>query len=283
MGKLMLGTEVAKAMKETLTLKTERLKEQGTVPCLAIVRVGERPDDISYERGAKKKMEGIGIECRSIVLEEAISMARFEEVIRGLNTEADVHGILLLRPLPKHLDEKQVKTWMDPEKDMDCMCDSNILKVFAGEKADYAPCTAEAVMEMLNYYQIPLAGQQVAIIGRSMVIGKPLAMLMLHAHATVTMCHSRSEEMDAICRNADILVAAAGKAKMVKAKMVKEGAVVVDVGINMDENGKLCGDVDFEDVETKVSAISPVPKGVGSITTSVLAKHVLLAAEKSIR
>ena len=282
MGKLMLGTEVAKAMKETLTLKTERLKEQGTVPCLAIVRVGERPDDISYERGAKKKMEGIGIECRSIVLEEAISMVRFEEVIRGLNTEADVHGILLLRPLPKHLDEKQVKTWMDPEKDMDCMCDSNILKVFAGEKADYAPCTAEAVMEMLNYYQIPLAGKQVAIIGRSMVIGKPLAMLMLHAHATVTMCHSRSEEMDAICRNADILVAAAGKAKMVKAKMVKEGAVVVDVGINMDENGKLCGDVDFEDVETKVSAISPVPKGVGSITTSVLAKHVLLAAEKSI-
>ena len=283
MGKLMLGTEVAKAMKETLTLKTERLKEQGTVPCLAIVRVGERPDDISYERGAKKKMEGIGIECRSIVLEEAISMARFEEVIRGLNTEADVHGILLLRPLPKHLDEKQVKTWMDPEKDMDCMCDSNILKVFAGEKADYAPCTAEAVMEMLNYYQIPLAGKRVAIIGRSMVIGKPLAMLMLHAHATVTMCHSRSEEMDAICRNADILVAAAGKAKMVKAKMVKEGAVVVDVGINMDENGKLCGDVDFEDVETKVSAISPVPKGVGSITTSVLAKHVLLATEKSSR
>lgn len=283
MEKLMLGTEVAKAMKEALTLKTERLKEQGTVPCLAIVRVGERPDDISYERGAKKKMEGIGIECRSIVLEEAISMARFEEVIRGLNTEADVHGILLLRPLPKHLDEKQVKTWMDPEKDMDCMCDSNILKVFAGEKTDYAPCTAEAVMEMLNYYQIPLAGKQVAIIGRSMVIGKPLAMLMLHAHATVTMCHSRSEEMDAICRNADILVAAAGKAKMVKAKMVKEGAVVVDVGINMDENGKLCGDVDFEDVETKVSAISPVPKGVGSITTSVLAKHVLLAAEKSIR
>lgn len=283
MEKLMLGTEVAKAMKEALTLKTERLKEQGIVPCLAIVRVGERPDDISYERGAKKKMEGIGIECRSIVLEEAISMVRFEEVIRGLNTEADVHGILLLRPLPKHLDEKQVKTWMDPEKDMDCMCDSNILKVFAGEKADYAPCTAEAVMEMLNYYQIPLAGKQVAIIGRSMVIGKPLAMLMLHAHATVTMCHSRSEEMDAICRNADILVAAAGKAKMVKAKMVKEGAVVVDVGINMDENGKLCGDVDFEDVETKVSAISPVPKGVGSITTSVLAKHVLLAAEKSIR
>lgn len=283
MEKLMLGTEVAKAMKEALTLKTERLKEQGIVPCLAIVRVGERPDDISYERGAKKKMEGIGIECRSIVLEEAISMVRFEEVIRGLNTEADVHGILLLRPLPKHLDEKQVKTWMDPEKDMDCMCDSNILKVFAGEKADYAPCTAEAVMEMLNYYQIPLAGKQVAIIGRSMVIGKPLAMLMLHAHATVIMCHSRSEEMDAICRNADILVAAAGKAKMVKAKMVKEGAVVVDVGINMDENGKLCGDVDFEDVETKVSAISPVPKGVGSITTSVLAKHVLLAAEKSIR
>ena len=283
MEKLMLGTEVAKAMKEALTLKTEKLKEQGIVPCLAIVRVGERPDDISYERGAKKKMESIGIECRSIVLEETVSMAHFEEVLGVLNTDEGVHGILLLKPLPKQLDEKMVKAWMNPEKDMDCMCDSNILKVFAGEQADYAPCTAEAVMEMLNYYRIPVAGKRVVIIGRSMVIGKPLAMLMLHAHATVTMCHSRSEEMEAICREADILVAAAGKAKMVKAEMVKEGAVVVDVGINVDENGKLSGDVDFEEVEPKVSAISPVPKGVGSITTSVLAKHVLLAAEKCAR
>ncbi len=172
---------------------------------------------------------------------------------------------------------------MNPEKDMDCMCDSNILKVFAGEQVDYAPCTAEAVMEMLNYYQIPVAGKRVVIIGRSMVIGKPLAMLMLHAHATVTMCHSRSGEMEDICQSADILVAAAGKAKMVKAGMVKEGAVVIDVGINVDENGKLCGDVDFEDVEAKAAAISPVPKGVGSITTSVLAKHVLFAAEKCAR
>ena len=275
MEKLMLGTEVAKAMKEALALKTEKLKEQGIVPCLAIVRVGERPDDISYECGAKKKMESVGIECRSIVLEETVSLAYFED--------EGVHGILLLKPLPKQLDEQVVKAWMNPEKDMDCMCDSNILKVFAGEQADYAPCTAEAVMEMLNYYQIPVAGKRVVIIGRSMVIGKPLAMLMLHAHATVTMCHSRSGEIEDICQSADILVAAAGKAKMVKAGMVKEGAVVIDVGIHVDENGKLCGDVDFEDVEAKAAALSPVPKGVGSITTSVLAKHVLFAAEKGAR
>lgn len=283
MEKLMLGTEVAKAMKEALALKTEKLKEQGIVPCLAIVRVGERPDDISYECGAKKKMESVGIECRSIVLEETVSLAYFEEILGALNTDEGVHGILLLKPLPKQLDEQVVKAWMNPEKDMDCMCDSNILKVFAGEQVDYAPCTAEAVMEMLNYYQIPVAGKRVVIIGRSMVIGKPLAMLMLHAHATVTMCHSRSGEIEDICQSADILVAAAGKAKMVKAGMVKEGAVVIDVGIHVDENGKLCGDVDFEDVEAKAAALSPVPKGVGSITTSVLAKHVLFAAEKGAR
>lgn len=283
MEKLMLGTEVAKAMKEALALKTEKLKEQGIVPCLAIVRVGERPDDISYECGAKKKMESVGIECRSIVLEETVSLAYFEEILGALNTDEGVHGILLLKPLPKQLDEQVVKAWMNPEKDMDCMCDGNLLKVFAGEQVDYAPCTAEAVMEMLNYYQIPVAGKRVVIIGRSMVIGKPLAMLMLHAHATVTMCHSRSGEIEDICQSADILVAAAGKAKMVKAGMVKEGAVVIDVGIHVDENGKLCGDVDFEDVEAKAAALSPVPKGVGSITTSVLAKHVLFAAEKGAR
>lgn len=280
MEKLMLGTEVAKAMKESLTLETEKLKMQGITPCLAIVRVGTRPDDLSYERGAKKRMDGIGIKCRVTELKEEVSMNEFERVMRDLNEDESVHGILLLRPLPKQLDEKKVKEWMSPAKDMDCMCDSNMMKIFAGEDAEYAPCTAEAVMDMLKYYQVPLAGKRVVIIGRSMVIGKPLSMLMLREHATVTVCHSRSEEMAEICRTADILVAAVGKARMVTAEMVKEGAVVVDVGINVDENGKLCGDVDFDDVEPRVSSISPVPKGVGSITTSVLAKHVILAAKQ---
>lgn len=280
MEKLMLGTEVAKAMKEELILETEQLKKQEINPCLAIVRVGARQDDLSYERGAKKKMDSIGIECRVTELKEDISIHEFEAVMQSLNEDESVHGILLLRPLPKQLDEKQVKEWMKPEKDMDCMCDSNMMKVFTGEHTDYAPCTAEAVMEMLKYYEIPLAGKRVVIIGRSMVIGKPLSMLMLREHATVTICHSRSEEMEEICKTADILVAAAGKAKMVKASMVKAGAVVVDVGINVDQDGKLCGDVDFDDVEAKVSCISPVPKGVGSITTSVLARHVILAARQ---
>ena len=279
MGTVMLGTEVAKAMKERLIQRTEALKERGTEPKLAILRVGARPDDLSYERGAKKRMELTGIGCRVTELPEDVSQRELEEALEALNRDPSVHGILVFRPLPGHLDEEPLKSLIDPVKDVDCMSPVNIAKVFSGDDSGYAPCTPEAVMEMLDHYGIDPKGKKVTVIGRSMVVGKPLAMLLLKRHATVTICHTRTEDLTGTCRAADILIAAAGKAKMVTAPMAGEGAVVVDVGINMDPEGNLCGDVDFGAVEPKASFISPVPRGVGSVTTSVLAQHVVRAAE----
>ncbi|MCF2667534.1 MULTISPECIES: bifunctional 5,10-methylenetetrahydrofolate dehydrogenase/5,10-methenyltetrahydrofolate cyclohydrolase [Lachnospiraceae] len=278
MSVLMKGADVANAMKAALIEKVEVLKEKGTIPCLTIVRVGNRPDDLSYERGAKKRMEAIGIECRIVELPEDISQDDFEQEFGKVNDDPSVHGILLFRPLPKQLDEEPIKAMIHPEKDMDCMSPVNIAKIFAGDETGYAPCTAEAVMEMLDYYEIDPKGKRVTVVGRSMVVGKPLSMMLLKQHATITVCHTRTVNLPEVCRNAEILVAAAGKARIITADMVGEGAVVADVGINVDEDGKMCGDVAFEEVEPKTSYISPVPRGVGSITTSVLAKHVVRAA-----
>lgn len=276
---LMKGINVANAMKEELIKETDQLKANGIMPCLTIIRVGSREDDLSYERGAKKRMAAIGIECRVEELAEDISQEEFEAVFRGVNDDPKVHGILMFRPLPKHLDEEPVKEMIHPLKDIDCMSDINVAKVFAGDETGYAPCTAEAVMKMLAFYGIDLKGKNTVVVGRSMVVGKPLSMMLLKEHATVTICHTRTADLSGVCKKADILVAAAGKAKMVTADMVGDGAVVADVGINVDEEGNLCGDVDFEPVESKVSYISPVPRGVGSITTSVLAEHVIRAAK----
>lgn len=282
MSVLMKGIDVVNAMKEELIKEAELLKQSGIIPCLTIIRVGNREDDLSYERGAKKRLETVGIECRVEELSQDITQEEFEEVFRKVNDNPSVHGILMFRPLPKHLDEEPVRKMIHPVKDMDCMSDINVAKVFAGDETGYAPCTAEAVMKMLKFYGIDLKGKNTTVVGRSMVVGKPLSMMLLKEHATVTICHTRTTDLPKICRNADILVAAAGKAKMITADMVGEGAVVADVGINVDEEGNLCGDVDFEEAEKKASYISPVPRGVGSITTSVLAEHVIRAA-KSLR
>lgn len=278
MGTEMTGIEVAKAMRERMTAEVETLKAAGTEPCLAIVRVGERPDDLAYERGAKKRMELVGIMCRVIELSEDISQEEFEEEFDKINADPSVHGILLFQPLPNGLDAEPVQKKIDPLKDVDGMSPINVAKVFAGDESGFAPCTAEAVMEMLDYYGIEPEGKRAVIVGRSMVVGKPLSMMMLAKNATVTVCHTRTKNLEAICRDADILVACAGKARMITADMVGEGAVVVDVGINVDEEGNLCGDVDYEAVAEKASYISPVPRGVGSVTTSVLAAHVVRAA-----
>lgn len=275
----MLGAEVAKAMKERIISRGDRLKQEGIIPCLTIIRIGERPDDLSYERGAKKRMELTGIECRVKELPEDISQEEFEGEFRKVNVDETVHGILLFRPLPAHLDEKPVRKMINPYKDVDCMSDVNLAKVFAGDQSGFAPCTAEAVMEMLEHYGIDVCGKKVTVVGRSMVVGRPLAMLMLQKNATVTVCHTRTAELAETCRNADILVAAAGRAKMITSDMIGEGAIVADVGINADAEGKMCGDVDYEGALEKASFISPVPRGVGSVTTSVLALHVIKAAE----
>lgn len=278
MSTIMKGAEVAKAMKEVLIRETEELKQAGVEPCLTIIRVGARPDDLAYERGAKKRMELVGIRCEVLELPEDISQEEFEQQFRQVNEDPEVHGILLFRPLPSHLNEEPVRQMIHPKKDVDCMSPVNIAKVFSGDETGYAPCTPEAVMKMLEHYQIDISGKKVTVVGRSMVVGKPLAMMLLKKHGTVTICHTRTKDLAATCREAEILVAAAGKAKMISADMVGEGAVVADVGINVDEEGNMCGDVDYEAVQETCGYISPVPGGVGSVTTSVLAAHVLRGA-----
>jgi methylenetetrahydrofolate dehydrogenase (NADP+)/methenyltetrahydrofolate cyclohydrolase len=277
---IMKGSEVASAMKEELLREVEKLAQKGIVPELAIVRVGARPDDLAYERGAIKKMGGMGIHCKVIELPESISQADFEKEFSAVNSNPDIHGILLFRPLPKQLNEDAVRSMINPKKDIDCMSPVNIAKVFSGDESGFAPCTAEAVMEVLAHYAIDVRGKRITVVGRSMVVGKPLSMLLLKKNATVTICHTKTINLEETCRNAEILVAAAGKAAMITADFVSENAVVVDVGINVDSDGKLCGDVDFDTVAPRTASITPVPGGVGAVTSSVLAKHVVRAASQ---
>lgn len=280
MAVLYKGIEVANGMKESLSARVAKLGEQGKSPCLGIVRVGERPDDLSYERGAIKRCEGIGLPCKVFSFPENITNEDFISEFKKINSDDAVYGILVFRPMPKHIDEDAIKALIDPEKDVDCMSPSNIARVFAGDAAGYAPCTPRAVMETLRHFDIKLKGKRVTVVGRSMVVGKPLSMLLLKEHATVTMCHTRTVDLEGECRKAEILIAAAGVPKMINAAFVGDGAIVIDVGINVDENGNLCGDVDFESVEPVAAGITPVPGGVGTVTTSVLAMHTIEACEK---
>jgi methylenetetrahydrofolate dehydrogenase (NADP+)/methenyltetrahydrofolate cyclohydrolase len=278
MGIVMKGSEVTAAMKEELLREVEKLVQKGIVPGLAIVRVGARADDLAYERGARKRMEAVGIRCVVTELPEDISQALFEQAFAAVNDDPATHGILLFRPLPKQLDEEPVRGMINPWKDVDCMSPVNVAKVFSGDESAFAPCTPEAVMEVLAHYGIDLKGKRVTVVGRSMVVGKPLSMLLLKQHATVTICHTRTVDLAGTCRNAEILIAAAGKARMITADFVSENRVVVDVGINVDSDGNVCGDVDFDAVAPHAAYISPVPGGIGAVTSSVLAKHVVRAA-----
>ena len=275
----MNGIEVAKAMKEGLVKRVDALKEKGVTPHLAIIRVGERPEDISYERGAIKRMELTGIGCSVYEFQEDISQEAFEEEFKKINDNPAIHGILLFRPLPGHLNEEPIKEMIHPMKDVDCMSSVNYAKVFCGDETGHAPCTAEAVMEMLACYHVDLQGKKVTIVGRSMVVGKPAAMLLLSKNATVTICHTKTVNLLEECRKADIIVACAGVPKMITSEFVREGQVVIDVGIHVVDD-KLCGDVDYESVSEIVDAITPVPGGVGSVTTTVLLKHTVMSAEK---
>ena len=272
------GIEVARAINEEIA---EKMKGwEGALPHLAIVRVGENPDDMAYERGAIKKMDKVGFRVSSYIYKEEISNEEFLKEFDCINADSDVDSILLLRPLPKHIDEKEVERRIDPKKDIDGISPYNMAKVYAGEKDGFAPCTAEAVLEMLDFAGIDLTGKRVTVIGRSLVIGKPVAQLLIGRNATVTVCHTRTRDIEERCREAEVLIAAAGSARMVTSEFVSDGAVVIDVGINVDSEGNLCGDVDFDSVAEHTSIITPVPGGVGSVTTSVLAKHVLCAAQR---
>lgn len=272
------GAVVSAKIKEEVT---ELLRElAGTVPRLAIIRVGERPDDMAYERGALKKMENFGLQAESFSFPEDISDADFKAEFKKINENPDIDGILLLRPLPKQINERDIEHMIDPEKDLDGISPENIARVFAGESEGFAPCTAEAVIEVLKANDISLTGKRVAVVGRSMVVGRPLSMLLLKENATVTICHTRTKEIEKTCQNAEILIAAAGQARMINSSYVGADAVVIDVGINVDNDGNLCGDVDFESLNDVASMATPVPGGVGAVTTAVLAKHLVMAAGK---
>ncbi len=273
------GKPVADKISEILINDVKNLKIKGIYPKLTIVRVGSRGDDLAYERGALKRCQTIDIETEVLELDENITQEDYINEIKRLNNDESVHGILCFRPLPKHLNEDEIKYVISPEKDVDSFSPINTAKVMEGDTTGFTPCTPTAVLEILKHYDVSLSGAKVAVLGRSMVVGKPAAMLLLNENATVTVCHSRTKDLQSITSDADILVAAVGRAKMVKSEFVKEGAVVVDVGINVDESGKLCGDVDTDDVLDKVSMITPVPAGVGSVTTSILAKHVVKACK----
>lgn len=271
----MKGAAVSAKLKEQVEKGLETLT---WVPKLTIIRVGENPDDISYEKGAMKKLTSFGLEVESKVFPGDISDEAFKREFAAINADASVDGILMLRPLPKQLNEQDIEKMIDPAKDLDGISPVNIAKVFSGDTSGFAPCTAEAVVCMLKMNDIALSGKRVAVVGRSMVVGRPLSMLLLHENATVTICHSRTASLPEVCREADILTACVGKAAMINHTYVKKDAVVIDVGINVDENGKLCGDVDFADLEGTASAATPVPGGVGGVTTAVLAQHLVRAA-----
>ena len=280
MAKLLSGKEVVQTMNESLTKRAADLREQWVVPCLAIVRVGERGDDIAYENGAEKRCEKVGVTVRKFMLAQDAAQEDLLRVIEAVNSDDRIHGCLLFRPLPKQFNDEAIRNALLPEKDVDGITDGSLAGVYAGTKQGFPPCTPAACMEILDYYGIETAGKRATIIGRSLVVGKPAAMMLIQRNATVTVCHTKTVDMPGVCRQAEILIVAAGRAGIVGKEYFSEGQTVIDVGINVDDQGNLCGDVNFGEAEHIVGAITPVPGGVGTVTTSVLVKHVIEAAER---
>lgn len=282
MAERLAGKPVVEKIAEELGSRIGSLVERGVECGLALLRIGERPDDLSYERTAVKRAESLGIKLRRTVLEDGASQDEIEAAIDGINRDASAHGCLMFRPLPGDIDEQAVCDTLKTEKDIDGISSAALAAVFMDRDFGFAPCTAAACMRMLDFYGIPLEGAHVVVVGRSLVIGKPIAMMLLRRNATVTLCHSRTKDLASTMRAADIVVCATGRARMFGPDCFSPGQTVLDVGINFDDDGNLCGDVDFDAVEPIVGAITPVPGGVGSVTTSVLMAHAVEAAERSV-
>ncbi|MBQ8621280.1 MAG: bifunctional 5,10-methylenetetrahydrofolate dehydrogenase/5,10-methenyltetrahydrofolate cyclohydrolase [Oscillospiraceae bacterium] len=290
MAKLLLGKEVTDALNANLQTRTAALREKGVVPTLGIIRVGENPSDLSYEKGATKRAELVGVDVKNFILNADASKEEVLAVIDQVNADDSIHGVLMFRPLPKHLkaDQNEICNRLDPKKDVDCMTHMSNAGVFEGLDLGYAPCTPAACMEILDHYGIDCKGKTAVVIGRSLVVGKPAAMMLMGKNATVTVCHTKTVDTAKVCQGADILISAAGVLNSLTKDFVRPGQVVIDVSINWDPNktnakggkGAIAGDAVFEEVEPIVAAITPVPGGVGSVTTSVLMKHVVEAAEK---
>ena len=285
MAKQLLGKEVTAALNARLQAQVEELKARGILPTLGIIRVGERPDDLSYERGATKRAELIGVAVEKFVLPEDVTKEALLQVIDEINANDKIHGVLMFRPLPKHLkaDQDEISNRLAPRKEVDGMTDISNAGVFMGKKVGFAPCTPAACMEILDYYGIDCTGKKAVVIGRSLVVGKPAAMMLMGRNATVTVCHTRTQDVPAVAREADILISAAGVLRSLTKEYVRPGQIVIDVSINWDEaKGGIAGDAVFEEVEPIVDAITPVPGGVGSVTTSVLIGHVVEAAAAAL-
>lgn len=280
MAHILKGAEVVEALNAGIESEVKHLKTKGVDPTLAIVRVGERGDDISYERGATKRAEKLGVAVKSLVLAEDSTTAELVQTIEALNADHSVHGVLMFRPLPQHIDEDVVRNTLAPAKDIDGITDLSLAGVFSDTATGFAPCTAQACMEILKHFGVELKGKKAVVVGRSLVVGKPVSLLLLAQHATVTIAHSRTANLPGTVKAADIVIACVGRAQMVDASYLSPGQIVIDVGINVTEEGTLVGDVNTGEAEPIVEAITPVPGGVGTVTTSVLVKNVVQAASR---
>lgn len=283
MRRLMDGKLVARHIKEDMIEQINKLNRRGLSPKLLIIRVGEREDDLSYEKGILKNCQALGIEAQVEVLPAEVNEETLKVVLTAANTEDSIHGIMLFRPLPPQINQDAIIRLIHPDKDIDCMSPENLVQVFEGESGSFLPCTAQAAIEVLKFYKVPLKGANVAVVGRSLVVGKPLAMLLLDEHATVQICHSRTKNMAEVTSQADVVIAAVGKAKFMDSGYFRPDAVVIDIGINDDGTGKICGDVDFEAVADHVQAITPAVGGVGAVTSILLLKNVVVACERSLK
>ncbi len=281
MAKILKGKEVIDSLNEELRERSKVLNEEGITPTLGIVRLGERPDDMAYERGALKRAENTGVSVQQFVFDKDMSQDELLDEIDKINNDDSIHGVLMFRPLPPQIDDETVRNALAPEKDVDGITDMSMAGVYSGSDTGFPPCTAEACIQILDYYDVDLKGKNVAVIGRSQVIGKPVAMMLIGKNATVTVCHTKTEDMADICHNKDIIIAAAGHQGTVTEDFLSPDQTVIDVAINFDDEGNMCGDVDFPAAENIVDAITPVPGGVGTVTTSMLMKHVIEAAEKA--
>ena len=278
MATILKGAPVVAAMNEANAARCAALKARGVTPTLAVVRVGARPDDLSYEKGVLTRCGKVGVEVKQFLLPEDAAQEQLLDVIAQVNADPAIHGCLLFRPLPKQFDDRTIRAALAPEKDIDGITDGSLAGVFTNSAIGYPPCTAQACLEILKYYQVPLSGKRAVVVGRSLVVGKPAAMMLDRENATVTLCNSRTRNLPALCQEADVVVVAMGKQGAIGGEHLRAGQVVVDVGIHVNEEGKLCGDVRFDEAEPIVEAVTPVPGGVGTVTTSVLVGHVVDAA-----
>ncbi len=281
MAEILTGAPVAEAMIQSLIPRAEKLKSAGIMPRLAIIRLGEVGSQLAYQHSAQRVLKRIGAEAECFALPDSTSQAELLALVEEINRRRDIQGCMLLRPLPSPLDEQAVCAALVPEKDVDGVTPASLGAVFTGGSVGYPPCTAQACMELLEHYGIGLTGKHVVLIGRSLVVGRPLSMLLQAKDATVTLCHSRSRDLPGLCQRADILVAAAGSPGLIGKEHLSPGQTVIDVGINA-VRGRICGDVRFDEAEPIVRRLSPVPGGVGAVTTAVLAKHLIDAAEKAL-